>query len=143
MFPPRKGWERVEKLTLCKEFCKFCQETEKELWTLFTSIDKDNNGRLDKGELAAAFERSGVGVSNARLDRFFSYIDTDRDGSIDYNEWRGSCQSLSSQDSLNSMLTSSRLPFVYSNAGARTPRRSILLPIRRAGHARGGRAIER
>ncbi|KAM0715920.1 hypothetical protein Q7P37_008434 [Cladosporium fusiforme] len=70
------------------EFCKFCQETEKELWTLFTSIDKDNNGRLDKSELAQAFERSGVGVSNARLDRFFSYIDKDRDGLIDYNEWR-------------------------------------------------------
>jgi solute carrier family 25 phosphate transporter 23/24/25/41 len=56
---------------------------------LFTSIDKDKNGRLDKSELASAFERSGVGVSNARLDRFFSYIDKDHDGSIDYNEWRG------------------------------------------------------
>jgi Ca2+-binding EF-hand superfamily protein len=44
---------------------------------------------LDKSELASAFERSGVGVSNARLDRFFSYIDKDHDGSIDYNEWRG------------------------------------------------------
>ncbi|KAL1587480.1 hypothetical protein WHR41_03802 [Cladosporium halotolerans] len=71
-----------------EEFCKFCQETEKELWKLFKTIDKDQNGRLDKGELAAAFERSGVGVSNARLERFFSYIDKDRDGSIDYNEWR-------------------------------------------------------
>ncbi|GAB7331044.1 hypothetical protein MBLNU13_g02538t1 [Cladosporium sp. NU13] len=71
-----------------EEFCKFCQETEKELWALFTSIDKDKNGRLDKSELASAFERSGVGVSNARLDRFFSYIDKDHDGLIDYNEWR-------------------------------------------------------
>jgi len=44
---------------------------------------------LDKSELASAFERSGVGVSNARLDRFFSYIDKDHDGLIDYNEWRG------------------------------------------------------
>jgi Ca2+-binding EF-hand superfamily protein len=78
-----------------KEFCKFCQETEKELWTLFTSIDKDNNGRLDKHELASAFERSGVGVSNARLDRFFSHIDKDRDGLIDYNEWRGSSPDIS------------------------------------------------
>lgn len=85
----QKVWQYAKKLTLCKEFCKFCQETEKELWTLFTSIDKDNNGRLDKSELAQAFERSGVGVSNARLDRFFSYIDKDHDGLIDYNEWRG------------------------------------------------------
>jgi solute carrier family 25 phosphate transporter 23/24/25/41 len=83
-----------------KEFCKFCQETEKELWTLFTSIDKDNDGRLDKHELASAFERSGVGVSNARLDRFFSHIDKDRDGLIDYNEWRGSSPNASKANQL-------------------------------------------
>jgi Ca2+-binding EF-hand superfamily protein len=71
------------------EFCKFCEQTEKELWKLFQTIDKDSNGRLDKSELASAFQRAGVAVSNARLDRFFSYIDKDHDGSIDYDEWRG------------------------------------------------------
>ena len=80
---------RVKADMCTKEFCKFCEQTEKELWTLFQSIDKDKNGRLDKFELASAFQRAGVDVSNARLDRFFQYIDKDRDGSIDYNEWRG------------------------------------------------------
>ncbi|CAK1357991.1 Calcium-binding mitochondrial carrier SAL1 [Cercospora beticola] len=70
------------------EFCRFCTETEKELWQLFQSIDKDHSGKLDKGELSSAFERAGVAVSSARLDRFFSYIDKDRDGTIDFNEWR-------------------------------------------------------
>lgn len=73
------------------EFCKFCAQTEKELWTLFQSIDRDHDGHLDKSELAIAFRRAGVVVSNARLDRFFSYIDKDHDGSIDYKEWRGEC----------------------------------------------------
>ena len=54
------------------EFVGFCKETEKELWTLFQSIDRDHDGNLDKSELSSAFERSGVAVSNARLDRFFS-----------------------------------------------------------------------
>ncbi|KAI5363177.1 putative mitochondrial carrier protein [Septoria linicola] len=70
------------------EFCNFCTQTEKELWQLFQSIDKDHSGRLDKGELSSAFERAGVAVSTARLDRFFSYIDKDRDGMIDFGEWR-------------------------------------------------------
>ncbi|KAF2216928.1 hypothetical protein CERZMDRAFT_108814 [Cercospora zeae-maydis SCOH1-5] len=70
------------------EFSRFCTETEKELWLLFQSIDKDHSGRLDKGELSSAFEKAGVAVSKARLDRFFAYIDKDRDGTIDFNEWR-------------------------------------------------------
>jgi len=71
------------------EFAYFCRETEKELWTLFKSIDRDHDGNLDKDELSLAFERSGVAVSKARLDRFFSYIDKNHDGTIDYSEWRG------------------------------------------------------
>lgn len=71
------------------EFVKFCDETERSLWTLFQSIDRDHNGNLDKSELSQAFERSGVAVSNARLDRFFGYIDKNHDGKIDFPEWRG------------------------------------------------------
>ena len=71
------------------EFVQFCNETEKELWTLFQSIDRDHNGNLDKSELSQAFEKAGVAVSNARLDRFFGYIDKNHDGTIDFPEWRG------------------------------------------------------
>ncbi|KAK1076304.1 hypothetical protein LTR48_009113, partial [Friedmanniomyces endolithicus] len=35
-----------------------------------------------------AFERAGVTVSKARLDRFFGYIDKNHDGTIDFSEWR-------------------------------------------------------
>ncbi|EMC91523.1 hypothetical protein BAUCODRAFT_295816 [Baudoinia panamericana UAMH 10762] len=71
-----------------EEFNRFCQQTERQLWNLFQSIDRDHDGNLDKSELSLAFERAGVAVSNARLDRFFSYIDKNHDGSIDYGEWR-------------------------------------------------------
>ncbi|CAK3994169.1 Calcium-binding mitochondrial carrier SAL1 [Lecanosticta acicola] len=70
------------------EFCRFCTQTEKELWQLFQAIDRDHSGKLDKGELAAAFERAGVAVSNSRLERFMGYIDKDHDGTIDFSEWR-------------------------------------------------------
>ena len=71
------------------EFCRFCTQTEKELWHLFKSIDRDHSGKLDKSELSTAFDRAGVAVSNTRLDRFFSYIDKNHDGTIDFSEWRG------------------------------------------------------
>jgi solute carrier family 25 phosphate transporter 23/24/25/41 len=71
------------------EFVKFCSQTEKELYTLFQTIDRDRSGQLDKSELSQAFEKSGVVVSNARLDRFFGYIDKNHDGKISFPEWRG------------------------------------------------------
>lgn len=71
------------------EFLRFCKEAEKQLLALFQSIDRDRDGNLDKHELSLAFERAGVTVSNVRLDRFFSYIDKNHDGTIDFSEWRG------------------------------------------------------
>ncbi|KAK4544989.1 hypothetical protein LTR36_003894 [Oleoguttula mirabilis] len=70
------------------EFVRFCKGTEKQLHDLFQTIDRDKSGSLDRKELSLAFERSGVVVSNARLDRFFAYIDKNHDGTIDFTEWR-------------------------------------------------------
>ena len=71
------------------EFVRFCRETEKQLLQLFQEVDRDKSGSLDRAELSLAFEKQGVVVSNARLDSFFSYIDKNHDGSIDFSEWRG------------------------------------------------------
>lgn len=70
------------------EFRKFVHQTEKELWDLFRSIDKDHDGHLDKGELRAAFLRAGLAVPNSRLDKFFDDVDVDNDGVISFDEWR-------------------------------------------------------
>jgi solute carrier family 25 phosphate transporter 23/24/25/41 len=55
---------------------------------LFKNIDHNNDGKLDKDELAIAFQRSGVAVSRARLDRFFSEVDANSDGTLSFEEWR-------------------------------------------------------
>ncbi|KAI9703807.1 MAG: hypothetical protein M1836_007577 [Candelina mexicana] len=70
------------------EFRTFVAETERELRTLFNSIDRDHNGQLDKNELQAAFARAGLAVPRSKLDQFFSEVDTDRDGTISFDEWR-------------------------------------------------------
>ncbi|KAL8912548.1 MAG: hypothetical protein Q9171_002489 [Xanthocarpia ochracea] len=70
------------------EFRKFVGQTEKELLKLFKTIDRDHNGQLDKSELKSAFARAGLAVPNSKLDRFFSEVDTNRDGAISFEEWR-------------------------------------------------------
>jgi len=70
------------------EFRVFIEHAERELHQLFESIDRDNNGTLDKDEVRAAFARSGVIVSNAKIDKFFDQIDTNHDGEISFQEWR-------------------------------------------------------
>lgn len=86
------------------EFCRFCTSTEKELWQLFKTIDKDHSGALDRNELQSAFELAGIAVSGPRLDRFFSYIDKDHDGTIDFSEWRGRHITFSHRPPLPSLL---------------------------------------
>ncbi len=64
---------------LYTEFRTFVERTEKELFSLFHSIDRDQNGKLDKEELKAAFKRAGLTVPNSKLDRFFSEVDENHD----------------------------------------------------------------
>ncbi|KAN0079076.1 Mitochondrial carrier domain containing protein [Elaphomyces granulatus] len=70
------------------EFSAFVKHADKELWRLFQSIDRNNNGEIDKGELRDAFAKAGVTISNAKLDQFFEEVDANRDGVISYDEWR-------------------------------------------------------
>ncbi|PYI14622.1 mitochondrial carrier [Aspergillus japonicus CBS 114.51] len=70
------------------EFRAFVDHTELGLWQLFESIDHNHNGEIDKNELKTAFARSGVTVSNAKLEEFFAEVDRNKDGVISYAEWR-------------------------------------------------------
>ncbi|OOF91634.1 hypothetical protein ASPCADRAFT_176922 [Aspergillus carbonarius ITEM 5010] len=70
------------------EFRAFVDHTEIGLWQLFESIDRNHNGEIDKNELKSAFSKSGVTVSNARLEEFFAEVDSNKDGVISYAEWR-------------------------------------------------------
>jgi len=88
----RRGGPALENWMLnryCKpEFRHFVEQTERQLLLLFRSIDHDKNGRLDKEELHAAFQRAGLSVPNRRLSGFFDEIDMNNDGYISFDEWR-------------------------------------------------------
>ncbi|RDA82363.1 hypothetical protein CP532_4559 [Ophiocordyceps camponoti-leonardi (nom. inval.)] len=71
-----------------QEFSIFVQQAEKKLLSLFRSIDKDGNGKLDMAELQSAFRAAGLTVSNNRLAEFFNDMDRNHDGFISFDEWR-------------------------------------------------------
>ncbi|KAG4444432.1 hypothetical protein IFR05_000023 [Cadophora sp. M221] len=71
-----------------EEFRNFVERTEKELLTLFHSIDRDQDGKLNKGELRNAFKTAGLAVPNSKLDQFFGEVDQNHDGYISFAEWR-------------------------------------------------------
>jgi solute carrier family 25 phosphate transporter 23/24/25/41 len=71
-----------------EEFRNFVEQTEKELLSLFHSIDRDHDGKLDKAELKRAFKRAGLTVPDAKLDQFFAEVDENHDGYITFDEWR-------------------------------------------------------
>jgi len=62
-----------------EEFRTFVERTEKELFSLFHSIDRDQDGKLNKGELRNAFRTAGLAVPNSKLDQFFSEVDQNND----------------------------------------------------------------
>jgi Ca2+-binding EF-hand superfamily protein len=61
------------------EFRVFVENTEKELLALFKSIDRDDDGRLDKSELRGAFNKAGLSVPAAKLDQLFAEVDQNSD----------------------------------------------------------------
>ncbi|EFQ32997.1 hypothetical protein CGRA01v4_00524 [Colletotrichum graminicola] len=71
-----------------EEFRYFVEQTETQLMILFQSIDKDNDGRLDKTELQEAFRRAGLVVPMRKLGAFFGDMDMNNDGYISFEEWR-------------------------------------------------------
>ncbi|KAI1480565.1 mitochondrial carrier [Daldinia eschscholtzii] len=71
-----------------EEFRVFVEAAERQLYVLFKSIDRDQNGKIDKEELHHAVQRAGLAVPLRRLDEFFENIDHNRDGFITYEEWR-------------------------------------------------------
>lgn len=70
------------------EFRVFVEAAERQLYVLFKSIDRDQNGKIDKEELHHAVQRAGLAVPLRRLDEFFENIDHNRDGFITFEEWR-------------------------------------------------------
>ena len=54
---------------------------------IFSSMDENGDGKIDKREFARAMEELRVPVGNHQIDQIFNVYDADNNGSFDYNEF--------------------------------------------------------
>jgi O-acetyl-ADP-ribose deacetylase (regulator of RNase III) len=54
---------------------------------MFRNFDDDGNGRIERDELTDVFKRIQPDLLSRNLDRMFNAMDTNRDGSLDYDEF--------------------------------------------------------
>lgn len=117
------------------------EQTEKELWQLFKSIDRDHNGQLDKAELRAAFVTAGISLPGPKLDQFFSEIDSNKDGVISFDEWR--CLFRVQFVGVDGLTHDQRLSTIHSCDCTNPARCTLLLFFNGPGKCRGGRPCDR
>ncbi|KAI9476324.1 MAG: mitochondrial carrier domain-containing protein [Benjaminiella poitrasii] len=87
-----------ELLTLCdtsqdglvdyNEFKAFVKDKESRLLELFTEIDRNGEGQLDSTDFQMAFKNSGIDISLVETTNFMQTIDVDRNGLVDFNEFK-------------------------------------------------------
>ncbi|XP_066563808.1 calcium-binding mitochondrial carrier protein SCaMC-3b isoform X2 [Amia ocellicauda] len=71
-----------------QEFCQYLRSHEKQLRLMFRSLDRNNDGQIDVGEIQQALHSLGVDVTTEQAFTILQGIDRDGTMTIDWNEWR-------------------------------------------------------
>lgn len=71
-----------------KEFINYVKEHEKNLRLVFTTFDKNKDGRLDADELVRAFKELNIDIDHTEAVKMVQRMDTDGSLNVSYNEWR-------------------------------------------------------
>ncbi|KAL2101263.1 hypothetical protein ACEWY4_003024 [Coilia grayii] len=71
-----------------EEFTQYLQMHEKELRLMFRSLDRNNDGRIDVGEIQLSLRNLGVDASIEQASRILQSMDKDGTMTINWNEWR-------------------------------------------------------
>ncbi|EEB19211.1 conserved hypothetical protein [Pediculus humanus corporis] len=71
-----------------EDFIIYVKEHEKNLKLVFTTFDKNRDGKLDIEELTKAFKELGIEIDESEALKLVQRMDTDGSLNISYNEWR-------------------------------------------------------
>ncbi|KAG7504455.1 calcium-binding mitochondrial carrier SCaMC-3-like [Solea senegalensis] len=71
-----------------QEFCQYLHAHEKRLRLMFHSLDRNNDGHIDVGEIQHSLHKLGVDVTLEQASRILQSMDRDGNLTIDWNEWR-------------------------------------------------------
>ncbi|XP_077415676.1 mitochondrial adenyl nucleotide antiporter SLC25A23-like isoform X1 [Vanacampus margaritifer] len=71
-----------------QEFSQYLQAQEKRLWLMFHKLDRNNDGKIDVGEIQHLLHKLGVEVTKEQASRILRSMDRDGTMTIDWKEWR-------------------------------------------------------
>uniref|UniRef100_A0A8C2IK21 Solute carrier family 25 member 23a n=1 Tax=Cyprinus carpio TaxID=7962 RepID=A0A8C2IK21_CYPCA len=71
-----------------EEFTEYLRSHEKRLKLMFRSLDRNNDGQLDVGEIQQSLHSLGVDVTLEQAAKILQSMDTDHSMTIDWFEWR-------------------------------------------------------
>uniref|UniRef100_A0A671VES4 Solute carrier family 25 member 23b n=1 Tax=Sparus aurata TaxID=8175 RepID=A0A671VES4_SPAAU len=71
-----------------QEFSQYLWAHEKRLWVMFHSVDRNNDGRIDVGEIQHLLQKLGTEVTMEQASRILQSMDRDGTMTVDWTEWR-------------------------------------------------------
>ncbi|GAN01283.1 calcium-binding mitochondrial carrier [Mucor ambiguus] len=71
-----------------QEFRTYVLDKEKDLWQLFSEINKSGDFRIHAKDLECALKEAGIHVTDEDIVNFMQVIDTEGNGYIDFQDWR-------------------------------------------------------
>ncbi|XP_051905650.1 calcium-binding mitochondrial carrier protein SCaMC-3-like isoform X1 [Hippocampus zosterae] len=71
-----------------QEFSQYMQAHEKRLWLMFHKLDRNNDGKIDVGEIQHLMHKLEVEVTKQQASRILQSMDRDGTMTIDWKEWR-------------------------------------------------------
>ncbi|KAJ3332230.1 hypothetical protein HDU76_000875 [Blyttiomyces sp. JEL0837] len=86
-----------------EEFEQFVNAKEAELEKLFSQIAGRNKFSIGQADLKNSVATAGIDVTDAELQSFLTHLDADKNGAIDFDEWRDFLLLLPHPLSLNSI----------------------------------------
>lgn len=70
------------------EFVQYMRQHEHKLRLAFSSLDRNNDGKIEPSEIRTALSQLGIHISLEEAQSLTAKLDTNKDLGIDWNEWR-------------------------------------------------------
>ena len=71
-----------------RDFVDYVNQTDTKIEIIFKDLDKNRDGVIDKSEIKNGFEKLGIILNEAQIDKLLQHLDQNNSLQIDWKEWR-------------------------------------------------------